>query len=274
MKKYCVFIDVLGYGNLVKDEKKSQKEKIKILTSIYDNLATQLQTTINEINSVIEDKIFIKSFSDCFYLESTNLVALLYSTQRIFSGTLNFYINTDEYTPIIRGGIVKDWTVRFKDLASVVNNNSESNPVGLGVARAYWTSEKTHLSGMRIIISPEVIKDLKLDNHSQNGYDCFVQTYHYREIIRYLFLTHINTNEIGGSTDLYELIWTEEAMSGCTYDYIEQLKKMRPNFSNDSLRHYKKTAEVILKGLLLSDCEKRTLRLFKQYKQELDEMIK
>ncbi len=273
MEKYCAFIDVLGYGNLVKDPTKTQEEKIKILTSIYENLATQLQITVNEINSVITDKIFIKSFSDCFYMESTNLLALLYTTKQVFSGTLNFYVNTDEYTPLIRGGIVKDWTVRFKDLAAVVNNHNETNPVGLGVARAYWTSEKTHLSGMRIIISPEVIKELKLDKHSHNNCDCYVQTYYYRDIIRYLFLTHIRTNENNCPTDLCELIWTEEALSDCTFDYVEQLKKMRANFDNDSLRHYKKTAEVILKGLLLSDCDKRTGDTFEQYKRELIEMI-
>ena len=269
-----MFIDVLGYGNLVKDPSKTKEEKLKILTSIYGNLAVQLQITVNEINSAITDKIFIKSFSDCFYMESTNLLALLYTTKQVFSGTLSFYVNTNEYTPLIRGGIVKDWTVRFRDLAAVVNNQNDTNPVGLGVARAYWTSEKTHLSGMRIIISPEVIKDLKLDKHSQNNCDCYVQTYHYRDIIRYLFLTHIPTNEDNCATDLYELIWTEEVMSDCTFEYVEQLKKMRTNFDNSSLRHYKRTAEIVLKGLLLSDCQSRTQETYERYRVELVEMTK
>jgi hypothetical protein len=34
-----------------------------------------------------------------------------------------------EYTPLIRGGIVKAWTVRFKDLGSIVNNQDGTNPV-------------------------------------------------------------------------------------------------------------------------------------------------
>jgi hypothetical protein len=67
---YCVFIDVLGYGELVKDPSKSIPEKVNILNSIYSNLASSLVMTINEINNVILDKIYIKSFSDCFFLKA------------------------------------------------------------------------------------------------------------------------------------------------------------------------------------------------------------
>ncbi len=272
MDRYCVFIDVLGYGVLVSDLTKTKEQKIGILTSIYENLAAQLHTTINEINSVITDKIFIKSFSDCFYMESSNLLGLLYSTKQVFKGTFEFHSNINdnpEYTPLIRGGVVKDWTVRFKDLAAIVNNEEGTNPVGLGVARAYWTSEKSKLSGMRIIISPEVAQDLDLKKYSCNGYDCFAQEYTYNGVPLYLFLEQITENEDDCPTDLYELIWPEEAMSDCTYDYVDQLKKMHSNFDNKSIRHYKKTAEVILKGLLLSDCNLRTENVFEKYKNEL-----
>ncbi len=272
--KYCVFIDVLGYGELVKDPTKSNAEKIQTLNSIYSNLASSLLITINEINSVISDKIFIKSFSDCFYLESTNLLALLYSCQRIFNDTFGFYTNLpdSEYTPLIRGGIVKDWTVRFKDLAAITNNEDGTNPVGLGVARAYWTSEKTKLSGMRLIISEEVIADLSLINYSKNGYDCFAQEYTYNNILNSLFLERITENEDGCAVNVYELIWPEAAMSSCTYDYVTQLNNIRQNFNTKSLRHFQKTALVVLKGLLLSDCSERTAHIFEKNKIELTEM--
>lgn len=274
--KYCVFIDVLGYGELVKDPTKTTNQKINTLNSIYSNLASSLLITINEINYVITDKIFIKSFSDCFYLESTNILALLYSCQRIFNDTFSFYSNLSdsEYTPLIRGGIVKDWTVRFKDLGAIVNNQDGTNPVGLGVARAYWTSEKSRLSGMRIIISDEVINDLTINNFSRNGYDCLVQEFTYNNIPLYLFLEKITKNEEDCDVNLYELIWTEQVMSSCTYDYVTQLKNIRRNFNNKSLRHFQKTAEVVLKGLLLSDCNERTENVFDKYKNELTEMTK
>ncbi len=276
-KKYCSFIDVLGYGSIVTDPTKSEEEKIKILNSIYVNLASHLRTTINEINQVINDKIFIKSFSDCFYLESSNLLGLLYSIKQVFKETFGFYSNiTDgsEYTPLIRGGIVKDWTVRFNDLAAIVNNESGTNPVGLGVARAYWTSEKSNLSGMRVIISSEVAKDLNLKNYSRNGYDCLAQEYIYNNVPLYLFFEQIKKNEKDCEVDLLEMIWPEEAMSNCTYDFVSQLENIKSNFNTTSMNHYRRTAEVILKGLLLTDCDERTSETFTKYRTKLEEIIK
>ena len=179
---YCVFIDVLGYKGIVNDVSKTVDERVNILNNIYSNLASSLLIHINEINKSILDKIFIKSFSDCFYLESTNLLALLYACEKIYNDTFGFNVNLPdnyEYTPLIRGGLVKDWTVRFKDLGSMVNNEQGVNPVGLGVARAYYTSEKSLLSGMRLIISPEVIDDLVLKAYSRNGFSCFSHDFIY-----------------------------------------------------------------------------------------------
>jgi len=254
---YCVFIDVLGYGELVKNVHISVDARVNILNSIYSNLASTLLITINEINKVIIDKIYIKSFSDCFFLESTNIRALLYTCNRIFNDTFGFYSNfqeNEEYTPLLRGGIVKDWMVLFNDLSSMVNNQEGTNPVGLAVARAYWTSEKSKISGMRIIISEEVIGDLDLRPYSRNGFECLIQEYTYYNIPQYLFFDKIEQNEEGHQTSLYELIWPEQVMSTCTFEYVDQLHKIRDHFDEKSVRHYKKTAEVILKGLLLTDC--------------------
>lgn len=275
-KKYCAFIDVLGYKSIVSDLTRTEEEKVKILMSIYENIAFHLRDTIIEINQVINNEIFIKSFSDCFYLESSNLLGLLYSIKQVFKKTFGLYSNiTDgsEYTPLIRGGIVKDWTVRFKDLASFVNNQEGTNPVGLGVARAYWTSEKSNLSGMRVIISPEVTKDLNLVHYSRNNYDCLVQEYVYKNVPLYLFFDQIKENEKGCEVDLLEMIWPEEAMSDCIYDFISQLEIIKSNFNRKSMRHYKKTAEVILKGLLLSDCNERSSEAFMRSQTELKTII-
>jgi hypothetical protein len=274
---YSVFIDVLGYGAIVTDPTKTIDQKINILNSIYSSLASALLITINEINNAIEDKIYIKSFSDSFYMESTNLLALLYSSSRIFNDTFGFYSGMpkdSEYTPLIRGGLVKGWTVRFSDLGALVNNNEETNPVGLGVARAYWTSEKTKLSGMRLIISEEVIGDLSLKKYSKNGFDCFIQEYSYGGIQASLFFDRIEKNEEGCPVNLYELIWTESAMSSCTFEYIDQLNSIKSNFNSESIRHFKKTAEIVLKGLLTTDCEKRVQNIFEDRKNVLKAMMK
>ena len=271
---YCVFIDVLGYGELVKSTTKSIEQKEQILNSIYTNLATTLSITINEINRNITDTIFIKSFSDCFYLESTNLLALLYSCQRIYNDTFGFYCNiTDgsEYTSLIRGGIVKDWTIRFADLAGIVTNQQIINPVGLGVARAYWTSEKSKISGMRIIISNEVIADLQPKEVCKNGLVCLGTDFSYLGFVLPLFFNKININEENISVDLYELIWPD--MSSGTYEYVSELNKIRNQFDNESFRHFNKTAEIILKGLIISDCQFSNPDAYKEYSIILERMI-
>lgn len=162
---YCAFIDVLGYSALVSDEKISVGAKIKKLKSIYENLAANIAPIINEINNSSTSNIYIKSFSDCFYLESSDIHPILIAVNRLFNWTFGYYKNfsfEEEWTPLLRAGIVKDWTLRFKDIGAIVNDTVGENPVGYGVARAYGVSEKSGLSGMRIIISPEVIADLNL----------------------------------------------------------------------------------------------------------------
>jgi hypothetical protein len=63
-------------------------------------------------------------------------------------------------------------------------------------------------------------------------------------------------------------------MSSCTYDYVAQLKNIRQNFNDKSLRHFQKTAEVVLKGLLISECKERSGKVFDNHKKELKKMIK
>jgi hypothetical protein len=127
---------------------------------------------------------------------------------------------------------------------------------------------------MRLIISDEVIEDLKIKEYSRNGYNCFVQEYTYNKTLLNLYLERIQTNEENCPVNLYELIWTETAMSSCTYDYVAQLKNIRQNFNDKSLRHFQKTAEVVLKGLLISECKERSGKVYDNHKKELKKMIK
>ena len=60
--KYCSFIDVLGYKDLVMHVGIPTDKKIRILNSIYSNIAANISITITEINSKVIDQIFIRSF--------------------------------------------------------------------------------------------------------------------------------------------------------------------------------------------------------------------
>jgi hypothetical protein len=276
-QNYCVFIDVLGYGELVKDPTKSQDQKINILRSIYENLASTISTHINEVNERLTSKIFIKSFSDCIYLESSDLLSLLYSCRQIFMDTFNLYTNLppeNEYTPFIRGGLVKDWTIRFKDLSSFVDNQQSTNPVGLGVARAYQVSEKSKLSGMRLIISDEIIKDLLIKKESKNDFDYYVQEVPINGVPDRLYFDKITKNEDNCDVNLYEMIWTAPLMSDCTKDNIKHLNNLRVNFDSNSMRHFRKTAEMLFKGLLVSNCNRNGTNVFEIAKREIQDLMK
>ena len=118
-----------------------------------------------------------------------------------------------------------------------------------------------------------IISSLNIKQYSRNGYNCFVQEYTYNNTLLYLYLERVQTNEENSPVNLYELIWTETEMSSCTYDYVAHLKSIRKNFNDKSLRHFQKTAEVVLKGLLVSDCKERSEEVFDNQKNELKKMI-
>lgn len=274
--KYCTFIDVLGYGDLVMSTAIPTDKKIRILNSIYSNIAANISITINEINAKVTDKIFIRSFSDCFYLECDRIEPIIVATNRIFNWTFGFYSNfsiNEERTPLLRGGIVKDWTVKFKDIGGITNNTSEVNPVGLGVARAYWTSEKSKLSGMRIIISPEAFADLTAKKLFNKPIECFGLEISEDNVPFPYYFKHIDTNEDGKPTDLYELIWSYTGLDSCTYEYIDELEKLKPTFTEKSKRHFTETAKVLLAGLLLTECDTRTENIFETEKARIEGLI-
>lgn len=276
-KKYCAFIDVLGYGNIMLDPNRSTEKKKQILFSIYNNLLGSFISTIKTIN-INGEKVFISSFSDSIYLESEDPGLLLYSCYQIFNITFNYYLNFSQenaYTPLLRCGIVKDWTMRFiniDDLVKTKNNTYEetmqnpTNLVGLGVVRAYQVSEKSNLSGMRIIISPEVLNDLNPIDKLAIPFECLAYNCQYyidlkndkNEQTFPMFFIPIRKNEKDENVNLYELIWPVyipivDLQNQLTiYSCINELRKMKGNFPQKQKRHFVKTAYIIHKAYLLS----------------------
>jgi hypothetical protein len=250
--KYCVFIDVLGYGNIVLDNSKSKEDILKILNSIYSNLASGFVDAINDIHNINKaaDKICIRSFSDSFYLHCKSIEPLIYAVSYIFGTAFNLFSSfsvKEERTPLLRAGIVKDWVVEFDDIGGMINKISLTNPVGLGVVRAYRTSEKSNVSGMRIIVDKKVLEDLQTTEvtspflHYKKVLDIFANKspvpYHFKPIEE--------------KEDLYELIWSYVGNNDMAYDYTDNLLKIENTFTKENIRHFYKTAQVLLDGLQL-----------------------
>lgn len=273
--KYCVFVDVLGYGSIVTDKNRTENQKLNILNGIYSNLAAHILIDINETNKNANDPIYVKSFSDCFYLESEEVKLILHAIKNIFRNAFTFYSSEFdsefEYTALIRSGISRNWTRRFNDLASVIDQNQTNNPVGLGVAESYYLSEKTFLSGMRIIINETVFNQLEVESINVCGKEFYKYTYLLNGANYTTYFRKIIRNEMFFKVPVYELIWTYDTMNSCTSDGIDILKKIKPNFSNSTIRHYKKTAELLYLGLILTDCEQR---LGDQYQKKISYLKK
>jgi hypothetical protein len=254
-QKYCFFIDVLGYGSIVNNKLITFDRKVSILKSIFEDLASSIVNAVRDINDNTSYKIHIRSFSDSFYLYSDNIKPLIYAINKIFENAFGLYSNfseKEERTPLIRAGIVKDWMLEFKDIGGLLNGHEEINPVGLGVARAYYTSEKSNLSGMRIIIAKEVIDDLypeKLESpfiHYKTDIDIFDKNtplqYYFKPVIK---------DEKENNIDLYELIWSYTRYNDSSYDYANNLVKIEGTFTVEHKRHFYATARVLFDGLQL-----------------------
>jgi hypothetical protein len=274
--KYCVYIDVLGYKNIIKDDEKTTDEKISILKSIYENIAGSIKSAIKDIHEHTKDEIFFRAFSDCLYLHCDKLEPLIYATNVIFKGTFNKYSNfsqNEEYTPFIRAGIAKGWVINFNDIGAIINNTNELNPVGLGVVNAYETSEKSNLSGMRIILSTEVFNDLQPV--------CEQTPYIYKKEIAIFqnnipdsyYFKQINEDRCGNPTHLYELIWSYQGLRNCTYGHVKTIKGIASFIPVAAKKHLKATSQVLLDGLLLTDCNALAQDDFSNAKEQLERLI-
>lgn len=274
--KYCAFMDVLGYGNIVASPTLSTEEKVKIFESIYMSLFASVSQTTKMMNRK-EHGLFIKSFSDSIFIETSTPMPLLFTLYNIFNINFCYYSNfafEDQYTPLLRSGAAYDWTFKLMDTGSlsrqsidVMHNNADfQNIVGLGVAKAYYVSEKSKLSGMRIILEPSVLKEVNLIKYDKVPFECYYTkcpNYLYDEKLQHdlkeinLFFTPVKINEEGKTVNYYEICWPVFTYGWNEHNsdirtHILELYKMECNFEGDSMRHFNKTAEIIYKSLLIT----------------------
>ncbi len=275
--KYCAFIDVLGYGNLVLDKNTNPQQKLKMLESIYTNLATQFMLAINEVNKFNDEQIYIRSFSDCFYLDCTRPEPLLIAVKTIYEYVFGFYSSfteAEERTPLLRCGIVKDWLIKFNDIGGMVNNTPELNPVGPAVARAYLVCEESCLSGMRIIVSPEVMADLNVLQVSIPEFKCFSKEMMTYTIMRNYYFKHVETNELEKAVELCEMLWPVNKLDDTAFECIDILKKIKPSFPLESKqrRHFDKTVQVFVNSLRMTSDSYYQKERYASSKEKLNQL--
>jgi hypothetical protein len=278
---YCAFLDVLGYGNIVLSGNWSNEQKIEMLENIYMNNFATASWAIKQINKKHSEKIFIKSYSDSIYLESDDPAAILFTIYNFFNKSFGYNaLSPGKYTPLIRAGVVYDWTLRIMDTGSLSrheidempNNEEYKNVIGLGVARSYYTAEKSNLSGMRVIISPEVISKFDCQPFKKVSFECYTFTitnYLHDPLLKNslqrltLFLLPVRMDEKGQVINLYELCWPVFKYEFKEFNsdidvLIQELVKMEDNFTGESIRHLKRTAELMHKSLLITLAEHQT----------------
>ncbi|SHM51264.1 hypothetical protein SAMN05444266_108329 [Chitinophaga jiangningensis] len=272
--KYCAFIDVLGYKAIVMDTSTTDEQKVKILHSIYSNLAVQFVNVVNLVNETTDTKIYLRSFSDCFYLDCASIGPLLNAISSIFSSAFGYtskFTEEEEKTPLLRCGIVKDWIVKFKDIGAIAMGRDTDNPVGKAVARAYETSELSRLSGMRIIISPEVIVDLEVSHLTIPDFQCYIKDIPTYGIDMRYYFRHIDTNEKDEKCNLYEMLWPYNRVNDHAPECIDILTKIKPTFPLAVIRQFSKTAQLFHDSYLLSEWKIKDQRI---YKRDLDAFAK
>lgn len=272
---FCSFIDVLGYKNIVFSNDSNSEMKIERLEDIYMNMFSSISISIRDINRILTENIFIKSYSDSVYLQIKSPEPLIFALYNAFNITFGYYINfSDKFPPLLRAGIVYDWTLKIMDIASLSRQNSDemfgndeySNIIGLGVARSYLTSEKSNISGMRILISQEVMSEIKLKEYKKVPFECYfteIENYLYNKDLPNspkkinIYFTPIRKDEKGNSINLHELFWPVFTYSwnenkSDIFKLIHELIKIKGNFNLDNERHLIKTAELMKKSLILS----------------------
>ncbi len=276
--RYCAFIDLLGYGSLVLDEVTTTQHKLKMLNSIYTSLATQFMLVINDVNKQYENKIYIRSFSDSFYLDCAAAEPLLVAVKTVYDYVFGFYSNfleIEERTPLLRCGIVKDWLIKFNDIGAMVSGTKELNPIGPAVARAYNTSEKSGLSGMRVIISPEVLEDLNLLQVSITEFPCFcIEVSPYNIRMTYHFKHH-GINENGQPINIYEMLWPITRLDSEPHDCIDTLTKIKTLYPTGckAKRHFDQTVMLFIDSIRMVRSSYWDIENNSRHKQSLQKLL-
>jgi len=281
--KYCAFIDVLGYGEFVLNEDRSTEQTIKLLHSQYVNLATHFTLVVPRLNAYYSSDIFLRSFSDSFYMDCSSLEVLLIAVKTIFDYTIGFYASfteTEERTPLLRCGIVKDWLLKFRDIGSMTSSGGELNPVGRAVVRAYQTSEKTWLSGMRIILHPDAFMDLNALESTLPAFPCFAKEVREYGVAMYYYFKHILHDERierrkgdDDQTDLYELLWPVGRLNDDPAECVTFLRKIKENIPENVIRHHRKTANLFHESFMLSSWRTKNQELYTRLQGELAAML-
>lgn len=274
---YGVFIDLLGYGSIILDKKKDYVQKTIMLTAIYSNIATAVKFAIGDSKLAGVSTLRAWSFSDSVYLECDNAVALLHVCNQIFRDSFSYYANVPDeihYTPLLRGGMARGWSNRLIDISAFVNDTTGDNPVGEAIATAYGVGEKSRISGMRMILIDTIIKDLEsFPGYKQIDTTNSLIEYHVHGIPKYLYFRKINRNEVGCSKMkehcLYELLWPVDSFGSCTFETVEVLKGIKPDFDERVIRHYKKTAGVLYHAIQHIDCTNGNPKGLSKAKAEL-----
>jgi hypothetical protein len=274
--KFCAFLDVLGYGDIVMSVDRSTDKKVEMLDSVFSNLQSSIShITLKRIKEKYGDKqeLYVKSFSDCVFIQSDEPYTILFSLYNIFTSTFGYYTNfnyNEHCTVLLRGGVIKDWTLKIMDLGSLTRGQISSiagkeemqNIIGLGVARAYYTSEKSGLSGMRIIISPEVLESFILRPYTEVPFECYfiegdnlLYSPELESDIQKvkLFFLPVRENEKGNTVNLYELCWPVYKYSFSDnktdiHTFINEVIKIEPQYDKDNIRHLRETAKLLYKS--------------------------
>lgn len=274
---YCAYLDVLGYGALVQDPATNNAEKLKRLISLFENLVSSIGDAVQDINEHDNANIKAWSFSDSAYLQCDKIEPLLAAVEQIFNVTFGMYRKhtmQEEWTPMVRCGIAKGWSGDIQSLTGLLNlEYAETTPVGPGVARAYWTAERSGVKGMRIIIAENVFTDIenkvtKSDpfDHSEVAFTSIGNT-----ITRYL--KPLVANGEGKNISMHELLWPVTHMDGFAYEYIDVLDKLRPTFGPGHIDHFIKTAKLLRDSLDLTGQPTKHPDGYYRDRTRLDNMI-
>lgn len=274
--KYCAFIDVLGYGELIKDETVDYSTKSLRLGSLYSSVITSVGISIGHLNDSYGGRIKAWSFSDCMYLQCEVVDMLVVAISRIFNDTFTLYGGSslkDEWTPLLRCGIAKGWTHEFPSFSSMVNKRNETTPVGPGVANAYWTSEKSGLSGMKVILAEDVIQDLRTTHLGSDPFERVGKEITSEGVVMPYFFKRVTGGSKEKPVTLFELLWSRDTMGNTPWDYIDELAKLRQTFKPKYLKHYVDTACLLRDSMDISGIKESMPDVYERERKRLVEMI-
>jgi hypothetical protein len=162
-RRYVAFLDVLGYGSLVRENATTDIQKLRRLSSMFEALGNAVDVAMDDNGDEVESI----SFSDSYYFACKNLVTLLEFLQQVFADAYTYQMSycgdPDGWIPFFRAGVVSGWAVSFRDitLRKLEERSAFRNPVGPAVADAYELTEKRGgLSGWRCFLEESLLEGL------------------------------------------------------------------------------------------------------------------